>query len=75
VWLGLCVVEVLPSPKFQLQPVTVPSESELASVKLHVRPEHDSVNEATGGTFVGLLPTAPPKPLAPKGVPHPVGPS
>jgi hypothetical protein len=38
VWLGFCAVDVLPSPKFQLQETTLPSLSVLVSVKLQVSP-------------------------------------
>ncbi len=55
-WLGLVVVEVLPSPKFQEREAIVPSLSLELSVKLTTRPLTVSLKFATGGT----LPVPPP---------------
>jgi hypothetical protein len=57
-WLGLRVVEVVPSPKFQLQEATSPFGSVLVSVKPQVSALHEEVKEAEGGSAGPLLPTA-----------------
>ena len=46
-------MEVLPSPRLQLQAATLPSGSMLVSVKWQVRPVQLDVNDAAGGWFPG----------------------
>jgi hypothetical protein len=47
-------VEVAPSPKLQLQAVTLPSASVLRSVKAQVSPVQLEVKSADGSALVGL---------------------
>ncbi len=51
-WEGCRSVDLAPSPKLQVQAVTLSSASVLVSVKLQVRPLQLNVNEADGGEFV-----------------------
>jgi hypothetical protein len=50
VWLGCCSAEVLPSPKSQVQAVTVPSLSVLVSAKSQVRWVQLTVKETVGAS-------------------------
>jgi hypothetical protein len=46
----------VPSPKFQAYLVIVPSESvESSALKVHIRPAHSRVDNATGGVLLKLV--------------------